>query len=88
LAKESRGGEGGFGVVADRPEVVVIALSEEHGVLDLAGSDWAPVVGERVRIVPNHVCVSVNLQDRLLAVDGAAHSFLPLEGRGRGPWLP
>ncbi len=70
----------------DHPEVVVSSLSEEHGVLDLGDSAWRPAIGERVRIVPNHVCVSVNLQDRLLARDDGTFSILPLEGRGRGPW--
>lgn len=86
LAKESRGGGGGFGVVLDRPEVTVKGLSEEHGVLDVAESSWRPVVGERVRIVPNHVCVSVNLQDRLLGVRDGAHEMVSLEGRGRERW--
>ena len=31
---------------------------------------WRPRVGERVRVVPNHVCVSVNLQDALWALEG------------------
>lgn len=85
LAKEGRGGDG-FGILLDRPEVVVASLSEEHGVLDISNSDWRPHIGERVRIVPNHVCVSVNLQETLLAADGDAHSILPVEARGRGPW--
>jgi D-serine deaminase-like pyridoxal phosphate-dependent protein len=55
----------GFGALLDRPEVVVKGLSEEHGILDLSRTDWRPRVGERVRIVPNHVCVSVNLHDQL-----------------------
>jgi D-serine deaminase-like pyridoxal phosphate-dependent protein len=85
LAKEGRGGEG-FGFLLDRPEVLVASLSEEHGVLDITGTDWRPAIGDRVRIVPNHVCVSVNLQDALLARDGDGHRFLALEGRGRAPW--
>ena len=85
LAKESRGA-GGFGILLDRPEVTVVSLSEEHGVLDLSATDWRPVIGERVRIVPNHVCVSVNLQDRLLAFDDDGHRLVDLEGRGRSPW--
>ncbi|HEU0016083.1 MAG TPA: D-TA family PLP-dependent enzyme [Longimicrobium sp.] len=60
----------GFGALLDRPEVVVKAVSEEHGLLDLSATDWRPRIGERVRIVPNHVCVSVNLQERLHATRG------------------
>ena len=81
-------GGGGYGILLDRPHVRVASVSEEHGVLDLSTTDWRPAVGERVRIVPNHVCVSVNLQDRLLAFDpeaedGARLREVPLPGRGR-----
>ena len=81
ISKE--GGDAGFAVLLDHPEVVVKAVSEEHGVLDLSESEWQPKVGERVRVLPNHVCVSVNLQDELLMlVDGAVERW-PLEARGR-----
>jgi D-serine deaminase-like pyridoxal phosphate-dependent protein len=60
----------GFGALLDRPDVVVSGLSEEHGILDLRATDWRPHVGERVRIVPNHVCVSVNLQNRIWGIRG------------------
>ncbi len=60
----------GYGCVLDQPEVRVTALSEEHGVIDLSQTDWRPHAGEQVRIVPNHVCVSVNLQERLWQVRG------------------
>ncbi len=86
LSKEASGAEAGFGVLFDHPEVTVVSLSEEHGVLDLSDTGWCPAIGDRVRIVPNHVCVSVNLQEVLLARDGNGHSLLTLEGRGRGPW--
>ncbi|MGD8362434.1 MAG: alanine racemase [Gemmatimonadota bacterium] len=60
----------GFGCVLDRPELRVTALSEEHGIIDVRGSDWRPRPGDLVRIVPNHVCVSVNLFARLWQVRG------------------
>jgi D-serine deaminase-like pyridoxal phosphate-dependent protein len=63
-------GYGGYGQLLDRPEVVVARVSEEHGVLDLSQTDWRPRIGERVRIIPNHVCVSVNLQLRIHGVRG------------------
>ena len=53
----------GFGVVSDHPDVVVARMSEEHGILDLSNSDWNPQVGDQVRIIPNHVCVVVHLND-------------------------
>lgn len=87
LAKEPlRSGLQGFGQLLEHPEVTVAAVSEEHGVLDLSRSSWRPRVGERVRVVPNHVCVSVNLQDHLLAAEGDDWVPWLLEARGRGPW--
>jgi D-serine deaminase-like pyridoxal phosphate-dependent protein len=65
-------GFGGYGQLLDRPEVTVARLSEEHGVLDLSASSWRPRVGDRVRIIPNHVCVSVNLQPAVYGVRGGA----------------
>lgn len=81
--EELRSGGAGLGLVVEHPEVVVARVSEEHGILDLSSSSWRPSVGERVRIVPNHVCVSVNLQDRLLAPGAGGVREIPLEGRGR-----
>lgn len=68
--EESVPGVRGFGALLDHPEVVVHSVSEEHGLLDLAGTDLRLRVGDRVRVVPNHVCVSVNLQPHLHAVRG------------------
>ncbi len=87
LAKEEvRAEGGGYGALLDRPEVVVKAVSEEHGLLDLSGTEWRPRVGDRVRVVPNHVCVSVNLHERLWGVRGdEVVAEWEVAGRGRGP---
>jgi D-serine deaminase-like pyridoxal phosphate-dependent protein len=75
----------GFGSLLDDPTVVVKSMSEEHGILDLARSTWRPRVGERVRIVPNHVCIVVHLADALFGVrDDAVVSSWPVAARGRG----
>lgn len=88
LAKEELRAEGGgYGALLDRPGIVVKSVSEEHGLLDLTGTDWRPRVGDRVRIVPNHVCVSVNLQERLVVVRGdEVVEEWEIAGRGRSPW--
>ncbi len=86
LAKESRGSGEGFGVLFEHPDVRVASVSEEHGVLSLGDSDWVPQVGDRVRVIPNHVCVSVNLHDRLVGSTAEGCSWVGLEGRGRGTW--
>lgn len=87
LGREPRGGDEawGFGELLDHPEVVVRAMSEEHGILDLTATTWRPAVGDRVRIIPNHVCIVTHLFD---AVAGVREDQLietwPVEARGRG----
>jgi len=90
LSKEElRAAGGGYGALLDRPGIQVRAVSEEHGILDLSGTEWRPQVGDRVRIVPNHVCVSVNLQETLWAIRGAdVVDRWPVLGRGRDRYLP
>ena len=80
-----RGAAGeGFGALLDRPEVLVRGMSEEHGILDLAGTSWRPRVGDRVRVVPNHVCVAVHLFDEIVGVRGSdVVERWPVAARGR-----
>jgi D-serine deaminase-like pyridoxal phosphate-dependent protein len=51
------------------PDLHVDHLSEEHGWLTMTG-DADLTVGDRLRIVPNHACVTVATQDTLHVVDG------------------
>ena len=84
--EELRGPGGGYGALLDRPEVTLKALSEEHGLLDLSGTRWRPRIGDQVRVVPNHVCVSVNLHERLWGVEGEEIvAEWAVVGRGRAP---
>jgi D-serine deaminase-like pyridoxal phosphate-dependent protein len=75
----------GYGALLDHPSVVVARMSEEHGMLDLAGTDWRPAVGDRVRVVPNHVCIAVHLGDLVYGIrDGTVESSWAVDARGRG----
>jgi threo-3-hydroxy-D-aspartate ammonia-lyase len=51
-----------MGAVAGRPELTVASLSQEHGVLRAVDGgilERGLRVGERVRIIPNHSCLTV-----------------------------
>lgn len=75
----------GFGQLLEHPEVVIARMSEEHGVLELGDSSWRPDVGEQVRVVPNHVCIVVHLNDVVYgARGGRIVSSWPVAARGRG----
>ena len=54
--------------------------------LDLSRTSWRPEVGDRVRVVPNHVCIVVHLNDVVYgARDGTVETSWPVAARGREP---
>lgn len=88
LARDPRSGDpaAGFGELLDHPEVVVRAMSEEHGILDLRRTAWRPRVGEQVQVIPDHVCVAVQLHERVHGIrHGALETTWMVEARGRLP---
>jgi D-serine deaminase-like pyridoxal phosphate-dependent protein len=78
------GGLEGHGLILEHPQAKIARFAEEHGFLDLSGCNDRPQVGDVVRIVPNHVCVVVNMVDRLVTVRGGeVVGELPVAARGR-----
>jgi len=74
----------GFGLLLDYPDAIIERLNEEHGILDLTYCARKPAIGERVRIVPNHVCVVTNLHDEVvLTRKGLVEATVPVAARGR-----
>jgi D-serine deaminase-like pyridoxal phosphate-dependent protein len=78
------GGLDGYGLILEHPQAKIARFSEEHGFLDLTACNDRPGVGEVVRIVPNHVCVVVNMVDRLVGTRGEEIvGEIPVAARGR-----
>lgn len=84
LTADPGGGMDGFGHILEYPQARIGAFAEEHGFLDLSRTNQRPNVGEVVRIIPNHVCVVVNMVDQLIAVRrNEIVDVLPVAARGR-----
>jgi D-serine deaminase-like pyridoxal phosphate-dependent protein len=74
----------GYGYLASDPSTRVTSLWEEHGVLGLSENSRRLRVGDRVSIVPNHVCTAINLHDRISGVrDGRIETVWEIAARGR-----
>ncbi len=58
--------DSGHGYIVEYPDAKIVKLSEEHAQVDVRACSRVPKVGERVTIIPNHICPCVNLQDRVL----------------------
>jgi D-serine deaminase-like pyridoxal phosphate-dependent protein len=76
--------ESGHGYIIEYPQAKITKLSEEHGQVDVRNCERRPKVGERVTIIPNHICPCVNLQDAFWwrESDGSV-SHVPVNARGR-----
>ena len=60
---------GSFGRVWGHDSWDVVALSEEHGIVEVPpGAEVR--VGDRVAIVPNHICPAINLASTVTVVEG------------------
>ncbi|MGJ4935772.1 alanine racemase [Bradyrhizobium sp. SZCCHNRI1009] len=78
------GGLDGHGLILEHPEAKIARFAEEHGFLDLSRSNTRPHVGDVVRVVPNHVCVVVNMMDEVVMVRGEEIlGTLPVAARGK-----
>ncbi len=57
---------GVYGWIKGMPDVQLIRAYEEHGVLKIDPSKRKLKVGDKLEIIPNHVCPAVNLFDELI----------------------
>ncbi len=60
----------GHGRLLDHPDARITQLSEHHAVVAWPRGQQRPALGARLRVVPNHVCTTVNLADELVVVRG------------------
>lgn len=74
----------GHGAVLDDPDAALFGLSEEHGHIDITNSTRSYRLGERLRIVPNHVCATINMHDKIHGVrNGVVETVWTVAARGR-----
>lgn len=89
LTSDRREGESllatrGYGIIVGHPDLEIARLSEEHGVIVGAGAGHRFKVGDRVRIIPNHICTVINLRDHVYGVrDGRVEVIWEVAARGR-----
>jgi D-serine deaminase-like pyridoxal phosphate-dependent protein len=81
--------ESGYGHVVEYPMAKIVKLTEEHGQVDCrgcggGGGGGLPEVGERVTVIPNHICPCVNLQDQVWWKEaGEAARPMRVDARGK-----
>jgi len=75
--------DSGHGYIVQYPEAKIVRLSEEHGEVDVSQCAKRPKLGERVEVIPNHVCPCINLHDAYWLRSGGELQRLPVDARGK-----
>ncbi|CAM4195180.1 D-threo-3-hydroxyaspartate dehydratase [Mycobacterium basiliense] len=61
----------GFGRLIDHLDARIVALSEHHATVVWPDDAALPRLGARLRVIPNHVCLTTNLVDEVAVVRDA-----------------
>jgi len=75
--------ERGFGYVVEYPDARVVKLTEEHGQIDVSNCSPRPKLGERLTVIPNHICPCVNLQDSIWWSENGVLEPIAVDARGK-----
>ena len=74
----------GFGLVKEDHAAQIERLSEEHGHVNIARSEHHYKVGDRLSVIPNHVCTTVNMHDEIYGIRGEQVEVVwRVQGRGK-----
>lgn len=74
----------GFGLIREDLMAEFESMSEEHGHLAICKSEKRYRIGERLTIIPNHVCSTINLHDAIYGVRGeTVESIWRVAARGK-----
>lgn len=75
---------GGFGCVMGDEDVIVSSMFDEHGLIEDKGFYGRISLGDKVRIIPSHICPTVNLYDEAVLIsDGEVLETIPVLCRGK-----
>lgn len=84
LTSDAAKGRSGHGYIVEYPDAEIFSLSEEHGWVHLPEGSQGMQIGEKVEVIPNHVCPTVNLTDELYVVrDDELVERWPVSARGK-----
>jgi D-serine deaminase-like pyridoxal phosphate-dependent protein len=73
-----------FGHITEAPGARFHKMNEEHGFVDLTRAEREFAVGDRVHVIPNHICVAVNLHDKVYGIRGGnVEQVWTVDGRGK-----
>lgn len=74
---------GSYGIIKGHPDSIISNLSEEHGIVESRHHGAVSLkIGDVVEVIPNHVCTTVNLHERVVGRRGEQIRMIPTLARG------
>ena len=74
----------GHGLIKNKKGIILKEFSEEHGVLEIRPGSSKINIGEKIDIIPNHICPVVNLFDEAFIVSqNKLVGVWPISARGK-----
>ena len=74
----------GFGRLVEDPAALFWKMNEEHGYVKIDQCSREFKIGDRVHVIPNHVCVAMNMHDEVrIHRDGKVVDTWPVAARGK-----
>lgn len=76
--------EASYGRITEEPEAIFHKMNEEHGYVDVRAVERDFQLGESLHIIPNHICVAVNLHERIYGIrNDNVEDVWEVAGRGK-----
>ncbi|MZQ82273.1 amino acid aldolase [Paenibacillus sp. 5J-6] len=74
----------GFGHILELADATLARLTEEHGMIELGPLAQSAnlQIGDKLRIIPNHICSTVNLHNQVIMQRGHTYTPTPVFARG------
>jgi D-serine deaminase-like pyridoxal phosphate-dependent protein len=70
--------------VVERPSLVLLWLTEEHGMIIVPPEHQDLAIGDTLEIIPIHACAVVNMVDEVAAIrNGVVEAIWTVLGRGK-----
>lgn len=73
----------GYGFIIGEPDLLFERLNEEHSILKSLSGNTAFKIGDRLKIIPNHICTTINLYDTVYLMESDS-TLRPVKVMGRG----
>lgn len=72
----------GYAIVEGRDDLRLLRMNEEHGILTSTSGETGLTVGEKIALIPIHVCTAINMQNSVYLLENGMLTKQPVDARG------